>query len=117
MFVAQYTDGSLAGVDYSSGGYPWKAYVPVKGGTLNSVRFWEEESEAHKYCKIFPELTVKRFNFQVLPETTKAPVVLTAAEESSLLKLFELYEMSADHLPEALLKLRLMLNLNKMIKT
>lgn len=66
MFVAQYHDGCLAGLDQSSGGYPWKAYIPGSRDHLSGVHFWTSKAEAEKYCKMFPELTVKEFKFQVM---------------------------------------------------
>lgn len=59
-FVLVYPDGSLAGVDYASGGYPYKTE------TLDSVKFWNKENVARDYQKSFPELTVKPFRFEVL---------------------------------------------------
>lgn len=66
MFVAQYEDGCLAGIDQASGGYPWKAYIPGTRDHLCGVKFWTSRIEAEDYCKTSPELTVKEFRFQVV---------------------------------------------------
>jgi hypothetical protein len=65
MFVLEYANGSLVGLDTSSGGYPWEAYVPGKDTALNGVKFFVTREDAEKYSR--GQFTVKKFEFKLLP--------------------------------------------------
>lgn len=67
MFVLQYPDGALAGIDWQSGGYPYPAWNINEPHSLTGVKFYNERQEALDYAKSFPELHVAEFAFTVTP--------------------------------------------------
>lgn len=67
MYVLQYLDGALAGIDWQSGGYPYPAWNVNEPNTLTGVKFYNERQEALDYTNSFPELHVAEFAFTVTP--------------------------------------------------
>lgn len=62
-YVAVYSDGSFAGVDVNSGGYPYKITGQY---SLNEVHFWNDKVQAENYCDSFHDgLEVKEFHWEV----------------------------------------------------
>lgn len=67
MYVLQYSDGALAGIDWQSGGYPYPAWNVNEPSSLNGVKFYTNRQEALDYTQNFPELHVAEFSFSVTP--------------------------------------------------
>ena len=67
-YVLQYANGSLVGIDLSSGGYPYEAYNPTDRGTLGNVEFFHSKEAAERYNRTFSnQFEVKEFVFQLKP--------------------------------------------------
>ena len=53
-YVLKYPNGSLVGIDQSSGGYPWEAWKPNENHSLHGVAMWpftdKGKEEALKYA-------------------------------------------------------------------
>jgi hypothetical protein len=68
MYVLTYQNGSLAGIDLQTGGYPYEAWNPATGGSLDGVKFYvSKDSAENLVATVYRELTVKEFQFAILP--------------------------------------------------
>lgn len=65
-WILLYPDGTVAGVDQSSGGYPYPST------SISGWKFWYSREAALDYRKIigsFAELTVARCDITITPQT------------------------------------------------
>lgn len=59
-FVLVYRDtGEIAGMDHNSGGYPFRAW------SLGTYHYWTDKAEALNYVRMFPELELKEFHWDI----------------------------------------------------
>lgn len=68
-YVLVYSDGTLAGIDTASGGYPFPAYNKDNNlyFFLGQVKFYGKAqlNLAQDYIKMFKELEIKEFHWEV----------------------------------------------------
>lgn len=59
-YVLIYKDTKeLAGIDHGSGGYPFRTH------NLNIAYFWTNKAEALNHVRMFPELELKEFYWEL----------------------------------------------------
>ena len=57
-WICVYEDGHIAGLDESSGGYPW----PIT--TFQCAKLWNDEAEANKYASHFKNLRIEKITVE-----------------------------------------------------
>lgn len=65
-YVLRYANGSLVGIDYSSGGYPWEAWKVGLNNSMHGVKMYpftdKGKEEALKYAGSEFELAILECN-------------------------------------------------------
>ena len=63
-WILQYEDGGFAGIDLSSGGYPYNC-----GPDLGPAKFWDEDHklDLQRYMEMFPYLKLFEFKYELQP--------------------------------------------------
>ena len=72
-YVLKYEDGSLVGIDQSSGGYPWKAWTKDgQGGSLHGVAMWpyteDGKKKALEYSGVVRQFDLAVLEFQIVDQ-------------------------------------------------
>ena len=75
LYVLKYSNGSLVGIDQSSGGYPWEAWKPSeKNRSLSNVAMWpfteEGKQKALEYSGVMREFDLAVLEFEICDQLT-----------------------------------------------